>query len=461
MSSHLSMAREIAYDAYVMVMTEKVHTREALERVYEAKGPKAKSADREFIKDVVFGSLRWHAKLYWILQNTSKRNLSETSPEVRAALICGTFQIYYMERVPDRVAVNESVEYVRNKGQASACSFINGILRQIARRAEYFAKPDKETKAVEYLALQFAHPEWMVRRWIKYFKFEKLEAMLAFHNQRPPTTARLNTLKTDVADVRLLQQQLLKNERVHSEKRPLRSALILKNAPQLGPESLYRQGLFSFQDEAAQLASLLVTPDAGETIAHGYTAAGKRLAHLWERSKGGAKLVAIAATEDDRQRSEEEIKRIDPEAKVEWHVGAFESWKPASRVNKVYLWAPSSEMGRLRRIPEQKYHFTESSLRAVVAEQAKLLDHALRQVRLGGELVYTVDSFEKEELENQLERLLKEHEGKIEVISPVSRLPDYYKRYVTRHNVFIVYTGNQDEMDGIGAFILRVNKEIG
>ena len=126
---------------------------------YKQYDKKLKRLDRNFIKEIVYGSLRWHSKLYWILQHTSKRDLDKSSPEVQAALVVGTYQIYYMDRVPDRAAVNESVEYIRKKGQASACSFVNGILRQIARRAEYFAKPDKKTKPVDYLSSSLPIPD--------------------------------------------------------------------------------------------------------------------------------------------------------------------------------------------------------------------------------------------------------------------------------------------------------------
>ena len=49
----------------------------------------------------------------------------------------------------------------------------------------------------------------------------------------------------------------------------------------------------------------------------------------------------------------------------------------------------------------------------------------------------------------------EKHGDRIELLSPVSRLPDYYKRYVTRQNLLMVYAGNQDDMDGFAAFVLK------
>ena len=73
----------------------------------------------------------------------------------------------------------------------------------------------------------------------------------------------------------------------------------------------------------------------------------------------------------------------------------------------------------------------------------------------GGELVYSVCSFETEETIAQLDWIQKQFEGQVEIQSPQSRLPDYYKKYVTREKVLLIFSGNQDRMDGFGAFIIK------
>ena len=93
-------------------------------------GNNIKEFDRNLSKRTFYGSLRWYSKIYWILQNISRKDLDKSSPQIRAALVVGTYQIFYMDRIPDRAAVNESVEYIRKRRQTSATSFINGILQK-------------------------------------------------------------------------------------------------------------------------------------------------------------------------------------------------------------------------------------------------------------------------------------------------------------------------------------------
>ncbi|NRA63748.1 MAG: 16S rRNA (cytosine(967)-C(5))-methyltransferase RsmB [Pseudobacteriovorax sp.] len=457
----LSLAREIAFDTFAQVMNGGKKPEDVLDEKYSQHEKRLKRLDRNFIKEIVYGSLRWHSKLFWILQHTSKRDLNKSSPEIKAALVVGVYQIYYLDRVPDRAAVNESVEYIRKKGQANACSFVNGILRQIARRAEYFAKPDKKTKPVEYLSLQFAHPEWLIRRWHKRFKFERLESMLAESNLPPPTSIRINQAKIAYSDSGELQDRLLKEEKTHSERRPLRSSIRLKETPNLSESSIFAEGYYTIQDESSQLIAFLVDPKDGETIVDACSGPGGKLSHIYELAHGKTKLVSVEKDESQLQKAQDNMKRLGHET-VEWVHGDFSAWSESldQKVDKILLDSPCTGLGVLRRHPEGKWQKDPSSIPKLVKVQETLINSAMGCLKVGGELIYSVCSFEPEEAEHHLDRLVKEFGDKIEVISPVSRLPDYFKKYVTRKNCLSVFAGNQDGMDGFSAFVVRLKDEI-
>lgn len=455
----LTLAREIAYDAFVAVMFENKKPEEILDEYYTAHDDKIKRLDRNFIMEMLYCSLRWYGKMFWILQKTSKRDLKESPPAVQTALVMGMYQIYYMDRVPDRAAVNESVEYVRKKGQANACSFVNGILRQIARRAEYFAKPDQKTHPVDYLALQFSHPDWIVRRWYERFKFEKLEQMLAANNQPPPITIRWNTMSAVYPELVNLQEDLLRKERIHSERRPLRIALRLKSHPPTGEGSLFAGGHFTYQDEASQLIGFLVAPESGQTVVDTCAGPGGKLTHIYEAAKGDFNLIAIEKNPRQMQRAKDNMERMQ-HLQVEWVETDFLTWQPQRPVDKILLDAPCTGLGVLRRHPEGKWQKQRDSIPKIAGVQWDMIQLALQQLKIGGELIYSVCSFETEETEDHLKRLQETYQEKIEIISPVARLPDYYKKYVTRTNLLHIFPGNQDDMDGFGAFIVKLKSPI-
>ncbi len=459
MTQKISSARQIAFEAFIQVMEYKKKPEDELSRLYAEVGKDVKRVDKNLAKELLYGSLRWYSKIYWILQHTSTRKLSEVSPQIRAALILGTYQIFYLDKIPERAAVNESSEYVRSCGQGQAVSFVNGILRQIARRAEYFAKPDKKTKPVEYLSLQFAHPDWMVTRWAKRFKFEKLEGMLTSNNQPPPFFVRVNSLKTAVNEIQDLQHELLKEEHAHSERENLKICLSLKKFPETSEGSFFAKGFFSFQDQASQLIGYLVDPAPGEVIVDACAGPGGKITHLFELSSGKAEIHGVEKSPVAMEKIRQNISRLGFDSedfnKIVLHEQDFEEFSLNKKIDKILLDAPCSGLGVLRRHPEAKWLKTPKVIDDRKHLQRRLIEKALRLLPVGGELIYSVCSFEPEESEEHY-TWLQSFPDKIESVSAVSRLPDYFKRYVTRDNIFMVFSGNQDLMDGFSAFIVKL-----
>ena len=444
--------REVALDAFVEVMDHRRKPEAAVAYLYAKHAKNISKIDKNFVKELLYGSLRWHAKMFWILQNTANRDLSKVTPQIRSALILGTYQIYYMDRVPDRAAVNESVEYIRKKGQANACSFVNGILRQIARRAEYFAKPDKDKEPAAYLSLQYAHPRWMIERWLAQFNYERTEEIASANNRVPPVFVRVNTRRGLPAHQ--LQSRLLKEERLHAERRPLRCSLKLRSFPQLEQGTLFDAGYYTIQDEAAQLVSFLVNPQAGENVLDLCSGLGGKLSHLCELSDGEARITAIDKNNKRLQQGQETLQRLGHEG-VTFLCKDISKWSSPEQVDKILLDAPCSGLGVLRRHPEGKWHKEEALIKQMAQLQRELIIRSFAWLKKGGELVYSVCSFEVEEANAVLDYVRAELGERMTLVSPVSRLPDYYKRYVTRRNVLQIYPGNHDAMDGFSAFIIR------
>jgi 16S rRNA (cytosine967-C5)-methyltransferase len=95
---------------------------------------------------------------------------------------------------------------------------------------------------------------------------------------------------------------------------------------------------------------------------------------------------------------------------VTWLQQDFLAWQALKKVDKILLDAPCSGLGVLRRHPEGKWQKDASSISSLAAKQKELIEHALKQLKVGGELVFSVCSFEPEESVDQLnsgaERLL-------------------------------------------------------
>ena len=127
--------------------------------------------------------------------------------------------------------------------------------RKVASKSQYFPKPDKKEKPVDYLSFSLLTLPGLLKNGVINFSFERLEQMLASNNQPPPFTIRINTLKTSLENTGEIS--FLKDEKIKSDRRPLRTALRLSGSPSFAKDSLFRQ--WSYSQFKMKPLSLLVT----------------------------------------------------------------------------------------------------------------------------------------------------------------------------------------------------------
>src|SRR5205823_13364378 len=98
------------------------------------------------------------------------------------ALRLGVYQLRFLERIPESAAVNESVELVKRARKRSAAGLVNALLRKIAKEPE---RPPSVPTSTKGIADEYAHPSWLVERWVVQFGIE-VAAQICKHDQEPP-----------------------------------------------------------------------------------------------------------------------------------------------------------------------------------------------------------------------------------------------------------------------------------
>lgn len=449
-----SLTRAIAIDALTHVLTRNIHSDVALEKLF-ASHPNLRTLDKAFIYEMVFGSLRWLAKMDWIMSHMLDRPFSSLDPRVANALRIGTYQIYYMDRVPERAAVSETVEAVKQVGVPNAASLVNAILRRVAKKSEYFPKPDKVTQPVEYYSMHHSFSQWMVERWYKQLSLEKFEYLLSNNNRIPKNTLKLitrNPLPNNESD---LATYLLKTQSVESSWRPLPGALRAETLPKFNECEAFKKGCYIVQDEAAQLSASLVQASATDTCLDACAAPGGKSIYIWESGLAAENLTVCDFAQKRLKVLRENFERVGLQGVTILHGDVVEQCN-GKTFQKILLDAPCSAMGVIRRHPEIKWLRTPSDIQNCSIEQARLLDGLAKNVAVGGELIYIVCSFELEETILQINNFLETHPG-FEKVCPLDRIHDFYKKYVTRENELLIYSGNPDDIDGFFGVVLKRN----
>lgn len=134
--------------------------------------------DRAFINRLVEGTLEYMLRIDYVLNQFSSVRVNKMKPVIRNILRSGVYQLMFMDSVPDPAACNEAVKLAQKKGFYSLKGFVNGVMRNVARKKEEIIYPDKNRDPEEYLSVYYSVPQWLVKRWVQTYGTETTECML-------------------------------------------------------------------------------------------------------------------------------------------------------------------------------------------------------------------------------------------------------------------------------------------
>ena len=101
--------------------------------------------DRAFISRVTEGPMENQIELDYILEQFSTVKVKDMKPFIRNLLRMSVYQLKYMDSVPDSAVCNEAVKLAQKKGFYTLKNFVNGVLRNVARKLDQVVYPDKES----------------------------------------------------------------------------------------------------------------------------------------------------------------------------------------------------------------------------------------------------------------------------------------------------------------------------
>ena len=356
--------------------------------------------DRALCRQLVYGTVRWYEQLNFVASLLLKKPLKDKDSDVYILLLSGIYQLLHT-RIPDHAAVNETVKLTVKIKKAWARALLNGVLRNFIRDKD---KLDKQITGNP--VAQYSHPQWLIDV-VKNDWPEQWREILEANNQQGPMSIRANVLKNTREEL----QKLLADQSIESETLAFATnGLRLLKAKD--PVSIvgFKEGLFSVQDEAAQLASELLDVKPGMAVLDACAAPGGKTAAILE-SCAGIKLQAIDVDDARLDKVRETLQRLNLSAQLMAVDAAdVESWWQGQVFDRILLDAPCSGTGVIRRNPDIKIHRRLEDLARLVDNQRILLQKLWSILKPGGILLYATCSIVKDENENQIAEFIQSRE---------------------------------------------------
>ncbi len=329
---------------------------------------------------------------------------TKLEPKVRDILRMGIYQLLFLDRIPERAAVNESVRLCKKVGYARASGLVNAVLRRVSL-GDLPEIPGKGS--AEYLAIRYSHPRWLSERLIATRGYDFTEAFFSADNTPPGICIQVNTLKTDVRDY----TSALERAGVEYLTFDTPCGCIELSGGNVTELPGFEEGLFYVQDRAARTAVEIAAPEPGMYVLDACAAPGGKsfAAAIGMNNEGHILSCDIHEKKLSLIRGGAERLGIEIIDTASSDARAFDESR-AEKYDLVIADVPCSGMGVIRKKPEIREK-TEQEIAALPRIQSDILRNLSRYVRPGGTLLYSTCTVLAEENEAVVRGFLSENKS--------------------------------------------------
>jgi len=358
----------------VRVLTQVLSEGKPLDEVLGIVGTDLSGDPRAWLQEVTSGTLRWLRRLEMALDAVCLKK--KPSGWLRRVLLLATYQLVVQDRVNPGLVVSETVDLIKEKEGVFPARFANAVLRKIADHA-------REWREAEGAAL----PAWL---WTKLAKQEGEAWVKAFDSaclERPVLwlRAKNSEWKPDWAQTG-----------------PVPLSWRAQGGGALQAKEGFASGDFIVQDISSQTLvseiSSLLSDKWGDSPAQRAEVevldlcaapGGKAIGLAWN----GFKVTATDRDPERLQLLQDTLGRTGTILRMVERQTIQE--RPPFHL--VWVDAPCSGMGIIRRHPDVRWLRKEKDLDGLKSIQKQLLQEAWEKVRPGGFLMYSVCSVLREE----------------------------------------------------------------
>jgi 16S rRNA (cytosine967-C5)-methyltransferase len=323
------------------------------------------SVERQFVHHLVMATVRNLIRWDAAVESLSGRDTDAIDPLVLAILRVLAQEVLGDERAAHG-AVDSAVEATQELGLGRARGFVNAIGRRLAE-AETPERPGDG-------GFDLGIPQWMFDRVSAARGAAAAREFFAASNEPARVGVRVRPTRQAPEGITWVEG--------------IPGAGYVARPPRPGPIDLI--------DPASTAVAHAVAAAPGMRVVDLAAAPGGKTAALWDAMAGEGRLVAVDIHERRLERTRRRLAALDVEPEF-LHADARSTGLEPESWDRVLLDAPCSGLGTLRRRPEIRHRVRPENPDQLAGLQTDLIAAALKLLRQGGRLVYSVCTIFAEE----------------------------------------------------------------
>lgn len=354
------------------------------------KGLKAvESKDKGFVSRLVYGVIERRLSLDYAI---NKFLNGKTKPKVKILLYIGAYQVLYMDKIPDAVAVYETVSLCDNIGLSYYKKLINAVLHRII---DYKTEFD----VIDDLSIKYSCPQHLINMWTKMYGEDNVLDILESINNRPPVFAIPNSKYVDAEE---LYYELFS---VGIDCEIFNDVVKINSSFDLSGLKAFNDGLFYIEDYSSYSCAKALEAEPDDVVLDLCSAPGGKAFTI---AQSGATVYAYDIYEHRVELIKKSAQRLGLNNIITGINDALIYNANIPFADRIICDVPCSGFGIIRRKPEIRYKNLDE-IKELPQIQYNILFTSSRYLKSGGVIIYSTCTLNKKENEQVVDRFLKDN----------------------------------------------------
>jgi len=391
----VEMARNLALKVLEDVLVNQAYSNIALNK--HLKGSQLSAADKGLVTELVYGTVTRKLTLEWYLSHFIE-DRDKLDNWLYVLLLMSTYQLQYLDKVPDHAVVNEAVELAKFRKKGSE-KLVNAVLRRILREGLPDIASIKRKNKRDSIA--YSLPVWLVSKLKEEYGEERSQAIFESLLKRNKASIRVTDLsrKEEIKTLLSASDSILSNTG------------LVKEQGYFAGHDLFAEGAITIQDESSQLVAPTLHLQGEEKVLDACAAPGGKTVHIASYLTTG-QVTALDLYDHKLNLIQENAERLGVADRVRTEkldARKVHDFFGQNCFDRILVDAPCSGIGLLRRKPDIKYNKETADFMSLQEIQLEILGSVCQTLRKDGIITYSTCTIVSEENFQVVQTFLERH----------------------------------------------------